>query len=248
MAARIDAIEQLRHGERLMTVGKLASGIAHELGTPLNVISQRARMISTGEVHGDEARASAGAVAEYADRITHIIRQLLEFARPRAPQISPQDARWLVENTLAMMAPLARRNRTRITVTGEPGPMPALADAVQIQQVLTNLVINGIQAMKPDSELTVHIERLSRDAPADVGGEHHRWVSLSVHDQGAGIAPEHLGRVFDPFFTTKPVGEGTGLGLSVAWGIVREHGGWISVESQPGGGSTFTVYLPEAKP
>lgn len=248
MSARIDAIEQLRHGDRLMTVGRLASGIAHELGTPLNVINQRARMIASGEVTGDEAAASAAAVADYADRITHIIRQLLEFARPRAPQMSPQDARWLAETTIAMMAPLARRSRVQVELSGEREPMLALVDPVQIQQVLTNLIINGIQAMKAGSKLTLHVARLSADPPADVSSPHRQWIAVSVRDEGTGIAPEHLGRVFDPFFTTKPVGEGTGLGLSVAWGIVREHSGWIGVESTPGAGATFTVFLPEASP
>lgn len=248
MAARIDAIEQLRHGERLMTVGKLASGIAHELGTPLNVISQRARMISTGEVEGADARESASAVAEYAERITRIIRQLLEFARSRSPEVSPADMRWLAENTLTMMAPLARKHQIRVSVEGDGGPVSALVDLVQIQQVLTNLALNGIQAMTQGGLLSVHVGRVEREPPAGVGGETRRWIAVSVRDQGSGIAPEHLDRVFDPFFTTKAVGEGTGLGLSVAWGIVREHHGWISVESQPGAGATFTVYLPEAPP
>jgi len=248
MAARLEAIEQLRHGERLMTVGKLASGIAHELGTPLNVIGQRARMIATGEVEGADARDSAGAVAEYAERITRIIRQLLEFARSRSPEISPQDMRWLAENTLSMLAPLARKHQVRLTVEGDAGPVSALVDLVQIQQVLANLVLNGVQAMPAGGRLEIRIRRVEREAPADVGGEVRRWVAVSVRDEGGGIAPEHLERVFDPFFTTKPVGEGTGLGLSVAWGIVREHHGWIIVESPPGAGATFTVFLPEALP
>ncbi len=248
MAARLEAIEQLRHGERLMTVGKLASGIAHELGTPLNVIHQRASMIASGEVQGAEARESAANVAEYAQRITRIIRQLLEFARLRAPEICPQDMRWLAENTLNMMAPLARRQRVSFLVEGEPGPIHALVDMVQLQQVLTNLALNGIQAMEAGGRLTVSVTRATREPPADVGGGGRRWVRIDVRDEGPGIAPEHLDRVFDPFFTTKPVGEGTGLGLSVAWGIVREHHGWIAVESQPGAGATFSVYLPEATP
>lgn len=247
-AARLQAIAELRHGERLMTVGKLASGIAHELGTPLNVIGQRARMIASGEVEGEEARASAATVAEYADRVTRIIRQLLEFARKRAPDPSPQDMRWVAESTLHMMAPLARRHGVRFAVVGEPGPVRALVDLVQIQQVLTNLALNAIQAMPRGGALELEIARVERDPPPDPGGDARRWVAVAVRDQGEGIAPEHLDRVFDPFFTTKPVGEGTGLGLSVAWGIVHEHHGWIAVESQPGRGATFTVFLPEASP
>lgn len=248
MAARLEAIEQLRHGERLMTVGKLASGIAHELGTPLNVIGQRARMIASGEVEGADARESAATVAEYTDRITRIVRQLLAFARSRSPEVSPQDMRWMAENTLTMMAPLARKHRVQFSVEGDPGPVSALVDLVQIQQVLANLVLNGIQAMDQGGQLAIRVRRVEREPPAGVGGETRRWIAVSVRDEGCGIAPEHLDRVFDPFFTTKPVGEGTGLGLSVAWGIVREHHGWIAVESQPAAGATFTVYLPEATP
>ena len=246
MAARLEAIDQLRHGERLMTVGKLASGIAHELGTPLNVIHQRAEMIARGEVEGADARDSAAAVAEHAERITRIIRQLLAFARSRSPEFSPQDMRWLADNTLSMMAPLARKHQVRFAVEGNPGPISALVDMVQIQQVLANLALNAIQAMPQGGQLAIRVRRVERDPPADVGGEARRWIAVSVHDDGCGIAPEHLDRVFDPFFTTKPVGEGTGLGLSVAWGIVREHHGWITVESQPNAGATFTVFLPEA--
>ena len=107
-------------------------------------------------------------------------------------------------------------------------------DAGQLQQVLTNLVMNGLQAMKRPGTVRVRAEHVRATPPADVGGPEADWVRLDVEDEGDGIAPEVLPHIFEPFFTTKDVGEGTGLGLSVSYGIVREHGGWIAVRSEPG--------------
>jgi two-component system, NtrC family, sensor kinase len=241
--ARIAALEQLRHADRLKTVGQLASGVAHELGTPLNVVSGRAKMIVQGMVDGEGVHDSARIIVEQAARITAIIRQLLDFSRRRGPSLGPGDLRPLASRTVELLATLARKRGVAITVDAPDAAVTAQIDAGQIQQVLANLVVNGIQAMPSGGKLTLRLGRRYAMPPSDVDGPTAEYATITVEDQGVGIEPEHLPRIFEPFFTTKDVGEGTGLGLSVAYGIVREHGGWIDVESRPDGGTRFTCFL-----
>ena len=244
--ARIAALEQLRHADRLATVGQLASGVAHELGTPINVMSGRAKMIARGMVTGDAVADSARIIAEQAARITAIVRQLLDFSRRGGPSLGSADLRPIVSRTVELLATLARKHGVTLAVEGSGAALVAQVDQSQIQQVLTNLVVNGLQAMREGGRLTVRLERRHATPPPDVDGAPGEFAAITVEDEGAGIAPENLPRIFEPFFTTKDVGEGTGLGLSVAYGIVREHGGWIDVQSRTGHGSRFTVFLQPA--
>ena len=246
--ARIAALEQLRHADRLATVGQLAAGVAHELGTPLNVVTQRAKMIATGEVKGTEAADGARIVVEQAQRITGVVRQLLGLARQRTPEKAPQDLRHIAERTLAFLAPLAKKHAVELRLEGDAGPLVGLVDGGQIEQVLTNLVMNAIQSMPAGGQVRVRLGRERVVPPAAVGGPAGDYLRLAVRDGGAGIAPGDLPHIFEPFFTTKDVGEGTGLGLAVADGIVRDHGGWIEVESRQGVGSCFSVSLPAPPP
>jgi signal transduction histidine kinase len=236
--ARGQALEQLRHGERLMTVGALASGMAHELGTPLNVVAMRAKLIASGEVETVEAKESGRIIAEQAARITSIMRQLLDFARRRSPQKSLVDLAGVVQRVVTFLAPVAQKSG--VTVEVEGGPLMAMVDPAQIEQVLTNLVVNGIQAMDGSAEQSVLRIEISTQPKDGV-----TYASIAVTDRGVGITKEHEKRIFEPFFTTKEVGRGTGLGLSVAYGIVTEHKGFIDVESTVGEGSTFRVLLPQ---
>jgi signal transduction histidine kinase len=242
-AARIAALNQLRHADRLMTVGKLASGIAHELGTPLNVVSARAGMIADGETTESESVEYARIIVQACDQMTRIIRQLLDFARPRGPERAAEDVRRVVERTLALLEPLAAKKRVTLALKDPGQPVVAELDAGQMQQVVTNLVANAIQATHEGS-IEVTVGREEADAPPDHGGGHLACVTVRVRDEGVGIPPEHIDHVFEPFFTTKDVGQGTGLGLSVAYGIVREHKGWMTVDSTPGSGTEFAVFLP----
>jgi two-component system, NtrC family, sensor kinase len=241
--ARIATLEQLRHADRLKTVGQLASGVAHELGTPLNVMSGRAKMIVQGMVDGDGVQDSARIIVEQAARITAIIRQLLDFSRQRGPSLGLGDLRPLAGRTVELLQSLARKRGVVIAVDAPEGAVTAQIDPGQIQQVLANLVVNGVQAMPSGGRLTLRLGRRYATPPSDVDGPAGEYATITVEDQGDGIAAENLPRIFEPFFTTKDVGEGTGLGLSVAYGIVREHGGWIDVESNPGAGSRFTCFL-----
>jgi signal transduction histidine kinase len=246
-AARIAALEQLRHSDRLQTIGRLASGIAHELGTPLNVVSGRAELIASGKLPGDEIGRSAVAIKTEAERMTRIIRQLLDFARASAPRKAPLDLGQLVGQTVDLLRPLADKHDVQLDFKSPGSPAVAQVDAAQMQQVLSNLVVNAIQAQPTGGRVELAVRSQQAVSPQLPDRGMQQCAAIEVRDQGVGIPPEHLPHIFEPFFSTKEVGEGTGLGLSIAYGIVQEHGGWIDVSSRPGEGSCFTIYLPLEK-
>lgn len=243
--ARLAAIEQVRHADRLATVGQLASGIAHELGTPLNVISGHAAMIASGEVLSEpEIRDTACVIHEQTGRMAGILRQLLDFARRKSTERSAADLVKLARETVAFLEPLAAKRGVLVDFVDRELVVPAQVGTGQIEQVLTNLVMNAIQASPQGATVQVGV-MTRRLAPREGDGSERRWVCVEVRDRGQGIPEDARARIFDPFFTTKPIGEGTGLGLSVAYGIVADHGGWIDVASEAGRGSIFTVWLPQ---
>ncbi len=245
-SARIATLEQLRHADRLMTVGKLASGIAHELGTPLNVISARAEMISSGDASLTESRDYGRIIGEASHRMAKVIRQLLAFARRKSADKAPRDLQRLASEVLELLRPLAEKREVRLELRCEAPETTAIVDGAEIQQAMTNLVVNAIHAMPSGGVVDVAIERESIPAPGTTQPAPH--LCVRVHDQGTGIAPGDLPHIFEPFFTTKDVGEGTGLGLSVTHGIVRDHGGWIDVRSEAKEGTVFSIYLPVGTP
>jgi len=243
--ARIRVIEQLRHADRLATVGKLAAGLAHELGTPLNVVSGRAKMISSGRLAPEAVGRNAAIIGGQAARMTKIIRGLLDFARRGTATRRLTDLTDLVKDTVGLLAPLSNKRGIALSFDGAESPRTLEADAGQIEQVLTNLLVNAIDATPDGGIVAVQLAEEEATPPAGHEGRPGLYLRLDVRDQGTGIRKEDLARVFEPFFTTKEVGEGTGLGLSVAHGIVHDHGGWIAVESEPNHGSCFSVYLPK---
>ena len=242
-AARVAALEQLRHAERLATVGQLAAGVAHELGTPLNVVSARAELLVTGAPSPADAAANGRIILEQADRMTAIIHQLLDFSRRRGPKMGLANLEQIVTRTLNLVSPAAERAKVRLECTAS-GPVFGRLDQSQIQQVLANVFMNGIQAMPDGGTLRVSVGARRARPPGENRAVESDYVCVTVEDDGRGIAREDLARVFEPFFTTKRVGEGTGLGLAVAHGIVAEHGGWIEAESEVGKGSRFSIFLP----
>lgn len=244
-ATRIAALEQLRHADRLRTVGTLASGVAHELGTPLNIVSGRAGLITAGNLSNAEVVENANIIKAQSNRMATIIRQLLEFARRRSPQKAWVDLRQIARQTLNLMAPLGKKRKTTLSLAGEDAPATAKVDAGQIQQVLTNLIGNALQAMPQGGKVEVGIRHEHARPPEGHEGSEGEYLCVYVLDEGKGISEENMRHLFEPFFTTKDVGDGTGLGLSIAYGIVHEHGGWIDVKSELGKGSCFSVYLPE---
>jgi signal transduction histidine kinase len=178
--------------------------------------------------------------------MTSILRQILDFARRRGPNRSEQTLGALIERVRGLLAPLARRSGVQLEVMPSSTPVVARVDPAQIEQAVTNLVMNAVAASREGSEVVLAVDRVEARPPADKGSATApRWCArLRVIDHGAGISPENLERVLEPFFTTKPVGEGTGLGLSVTQGIVQEHDGWIDIESRLGVGSTFSLFIP----
>ncbi len=244
-AARIATLEQLRHADRLNTVGRLAAGIAHEMGTPLNVISGRAGLIASGRLPPEDINTSAAAIKAETEKMTRIIRQLLDFARCSSSNRTQVDLRQVVRQTVDLLTTLSEKQHIQLAFDGGMGPAFSAVDSAQIQQVVTNLVMNAIQAMPHEGKIDITLRRQTL-RPPNAGPEHARtYHCLEVRDEGVGIPEENLQHVFEPFFTTKEVGEGTGLGLAIAFGIVQEHGGWIDVASEPGKGTAFTVFLPE---
>lgn len=242
--ARIHAIQQLRHADRLTTVGRLAAGMAHELGTPLNVTSAHADMICE-ETSLTSVAKGARIVKTQVDKMAKIVRQLLDFARQQEPHKSKQNLSELAMQTAEVVAALAKERNVEIRVE-TVGDAPIMeVDRDQIQQVLTNLMVNAVHAMQSPGVVRVRLQR-STARPPDAQNQHEvSCARIDVIDAGTGISGEHLDQIFDPFFTTKDVGEGTGLGLAIAYGIVLDHGGWIEVKSQHGEGTTFSVVLPE---
>lgn len=244
-----EAVQGMRHqlerADRLAMVGKLAAGIAHELGTPLAVVAGRARQLAAGQVPSDQMQGAAKTIADHADRMATIIRQLLDYARRRGPRMGKFDLRTLLRQSLTLLEPVAARRDVHLVLDELPTPRVAQFDGGQLLQVMTNLVANAVQATPAGGTVRVSLAEAARaEPPIETGLPAGRYVQVLVSDTGVGIAPENLSRVFEPFFTTKDTGEGTGLGLSVAQGIVRDHEGWIAVESQRGQGSTFIIHLP----
>jgi signal transduction histidine kinase len=234
---RIEALEQLRHADRLTTVGKLASGIGHELGTPLAIVTGRAELILDAHPAGSPAHDNASIVLDQARKMTAIIRQFLDFARRRHAERARHDVGRLLEQTLSLLSTLADRRGISLELVSN-GRVEWDFDGFQMQQALTNLLINGIQATPPGGALVAGYEIRAAEGEEVL-------LHLYVKDQGAGMPRDVMDRAFEPFFTTKAIGEGTGLGLSIAQGIVRDHGGWITVESEVGKGSRFSIWLPK---
>lgn len=242
--ARISTLEQLRHTERLATLGRLSSGIAHQLGTPLNVVSGRAKIIATVNLERKEIAEYAGIIMKQAEQMTEIIQQLLHFARRKEPKKSDVNLHNMVSQVLEMLNPIARKQRVTFNLVKNTVLLEPTIDKSQIQHVLMNLIMNGIQAMPNGGQLEIklYLERI-RPLPWK-DDQDKEFIALCIVDQGEGISEDNINHIFEPFFTTKGVGKGTGLGLSIAFGIVQEHGGWIDVTSKVGEGACFTIYLP----
>jgi signal transduction histidine kinase len=235
---RIEALEQLRHADRLVTVGQLAAGLAHEMGTPLNVVAGRASMIlNEPEMGKEKLRENALAIKNEAMRISSIVQKGLDYSRQNEVKMVRTDLRDIVNNTVELLRPIARRQRIDIDVALPVQAAMAKCDPEHIQQVLMNLITNAIDAVDKDDAVQIRLE---------ASLDKQDWI-LTISDPGHGIDPAIAHRVFEPFFTTKDVGFGTGLGLSIVKDIVEEHGGTIGFTSQPGQGTTFRIELPASE-
>jgi signal transduction histidine kinase len=228
--------EQLVQSRKIAAVGTLTAGIAHELNNPINNIVLTAEVLKEDfrEQTQEEMLGLIQDILGQADRASEIVKGLLDFSRSEHPEFEPLDIGGVITDTLKLV-------RNQLSLSGIqaeldlPQDLPRVqGDRKSLQQVFLNLFINAVQAMLDGGSLTV------RAYPTPDG----QWLKVQVMDTGIGIAAEHLPHIFDPFYTTKQVGRGTGLGLSVTYGIVEKHGGHIEVESEKGKGSTFSVVLP----
>jgi signal transduction histidine kinase len=238
---RLSLERKLRHSERLAAVGRLAAGVAHEMGAPLQVIDGRAKqLLNNTDAPVETRQRNLTIIRNQAERITRIVRQLLNLSRPHKLHFRKVELTPLVEDVVELIETQAESAGVEIEVRRHDAVIEA--DPELIQQVLLNVFRNGIQAMPQGGRLRVEC---LKDV-AEKGGR--SFAALRVSDTGIGIAPDCLPYLFDPFFTTKEVGQGTGLGLPISSRIVEEHDGWIEAANRAEGGAVFTVYLPQADP
>src|SRR2546427_8657141 len=227
--------EQMSQTEKLTSLGLLAAGVAHEVNTPLAVISNYIQMLAKQMPEGDPRHSIIEKIVKQTFRASEIVNNLLNFSRTGAAEAADIDVNRVVEETLSLVAhPLKASQIQVVKQLGEPLP-PVRGSANKLQQVFLNLFLNARDAMPGGGMLEVRT------------AAHNGSVEIEVADTGAGIAREHLHRIFDPFFTTKASGRGTGLGLSVSYGIIKEHAGKIDVRSTPGKGTSFHVEFPAVK-
>jgi len=240
--AKIRAIEQLRHAERLATLGQLASVLAHEVGNPLNVIAGHGKLVATGRLDQSDVRESGAQIGIQCERITNIVKRVLDYARRAPPRRRAIRAADLVGQTWELLRGLALQKEVELVIEDMHEPADVFVDLDQIHQALTNIVVNAIHASSRGAVVSLGVEAAVLETAGQVGP----GVVFVIRDHGHGIDPTLTERIFEPFFTTKSLGEGTGLGLSVARDIIEEHGGKIVVESVVGAGTTFRVYLPRS--
>jgi len=238
--------DQFRQAQKMEAVGRLAGGVAHDFNNLLMVISGYAEVMLAELEPKNELREKALAIQQASDRATTLTRQLLAFSRKQLLELKVVDVNAIVADMERLLRPLIGENVEFITSL-TPEAVHTRADAGQLEQVLMNLVVNAKDAMSTGGTLTIQTEKIVVDE------NHHRgptfirpghYVVLSVSDTGMGMDKETQSRIFEPFFTTKEKSKGTGLGLSTVYGIVKQTGGYVMVQSEAGRGASFQIYLP----
>lgn len=237
VTARISLEEQLQQREKLSSIGLLAAGVAHEVNTPLTGVSSYTQMLLGMLNETDPKHALLQKVRTQAERATNIVNNLLNFSRTgSATEFADINIARVLDDTLLLLEPQLRRSQIEIVRSYDKDAPEAYGNAGKLQQVFTNLLLNARDAIPDGGRITVSTNT------AEDGS-----VVVEIADTGIGIAPENVAKIYDPFYTTKGVGQGTGLGLAVTYGIVQEHAGHITVDSMPGRGSTFRITLPGAR-
>jgi PAS domain S-box-containing protein len=232
-----DLYHQLLQAEKMAALGQTISGVAHELNNPLATILSWAERLTAREELEEPVRRGLDTILSESERAARIVRNLLTFARKRQTTRAMVDVNQVVRETLALRAYEQRVTNVIVFDALAAGLPQVFADGHQIQQVLLNLIINAEQAMLSSNGRGTIVVRTWHDAT-------HETILLEINDDGPGIPDDLQPKIFDPFFTTKEVGQGTGLGLTVAYAIVQEHGGRIRIESRPSSGASFFIELP----
>ena len=227
--------EQMSQTEKLTSLGLLAAGVAHEVNTPLAVISNYIQMLAKEMPDGDPRHSIIEKIVKQTFRASEIVNNLLNFSRTGAGELADVDLNRLVEETLSLVAHPLKTSQIRVVKQLSDGLPPVRGSANKLQQVFLNLFLNARDAMPTGGMLEVRT------------AAHNGSVEIEVVDTGNGIPREHIHKIFDPFFTTKATGRGTGLGLSVSYGIIKEHAGRIDVRSTPGRGTSFHVEFPAVR-
>ena len=236
MEAQRSAENRLIQAAKLAAVGEMAAGIAHELNNPLTSVTGFAELVLEEMPQESESRKDLETVMREALRARDVVRRLLDFARQSESTRARASLNEVVEDVVALSKHLIHTSGIELKIDLEKNLPWVLVDANQMKQVLINLVHNALQAMPDGGEMEIKTSIASR---------HSRdWITVSVQDTGVGIPHFDQARIFEPFYTTKGNQGGTGLGLSVTYGIITDHGGQIEVLSQPGAGAKFTVWLP----
>jgi len=225
---------QIAQADKLASLGELSSGVAHEINNPLGIILGYSQLLLRNEGQNSPLYQDLKIIEKQVKNCKTIVEDLLRFARTSTFRKEKADIHYLIEDVLRFLQHHFDPDKIIITKNYDKKITPMLLDEKRIKQVIMNLVMNARHAIGDSGT----IEVATRAHP------HRHKVSMIIKDTGHGIEKKHLLRIFDPFFTTKPTGEGTGLGLSVSYGIIKNHGGAIRVESTPGKGSTFTIDLP----
>jgi len=241
--------DQFRQAQKMEAVGRLAGGVAHDFNNLLMVISGYAEVILSELELNHPLHEKGRAIQQAADRATTLTRQLLAFSRKQLLELKVVDVNAIVHDMERLLRPLIGENVEFVTVFC-PEAAPTRADAGQLEQVLMNLVVNAKDAMPSGGRLTIQTQNTVVDESHRRGQQFirpGRYVMLSVSDTGMGMDKETQSRIFEPFFTTKEKGKGTGLGLSTVYGIVKQSGGYVIVQSEKGHGSSFHIYLPQAQ-
>jgi PAS domain S-box-containing protein len=238
--------EQMRQQDQMAALGQLAGGIAHDFNNVLMTIILYAEMLSEEPSLPPDLAPDLESILDEAQEAAHLVRQVLDFSRRSPMETRLVDLRAFVRRSVDMLRRTLSESISLLLEVGS-GECVVNADPTRVQQVLMNLVVNARDAMPEGGELRIGLSRVqvrSGEEPPVAEMDAREWVCLAVSDTGTGIPPDVLPRIFEPFFTTKPRGEGTGLGLAQVYGIVKQHGGHMGVETEVGRGTTFRIYLP----
>ena len=247
VTARVHLEEQLRNAQQLEAIGRLAGGVAHDFNNILSIIMGHGELLKSTVAENDRARSGLEQIRRAAERAASLTQQLLAFSRKQVLQPKVLDLNESVADVQKMLSRVIGED-IELIASLHPSLAPVKADPGQIEQVLMNLAVNARDAMPQGGKLTMETSNveLATDAARDLQLPPGRYVRLRVIDGGHGMDSETLTHIFEPFFTTKPTGKGTGLGLATVYGIVKQSGGGIQVQSQPGTGTEFSVFLPAA--